>query len=224
VLKSSLESGDYVWAKTEGAFVPYSRKEDHVAQEFSKQLKEFEKRIYSLRPDEGKVWEGTFERRPKNLREYQAAYFSEQNPNDGQPLSARVEVGHVGIVSVDRDKIYVVEALLSEGVSKRSLDDWLKERMGQSIWVGRLKGYEKIERAKIAIEAEKFIGKPYSFFGFDLDDESGFYCSKLAWLATKKGTGVALDGNDKAERTIWFSPKQMLHLSSIEKIFSSGDF
>jgi uncharacterized protein YycO len=87
------------------------------------------------------------------------------------------------------------------------------------VWLGRLRGYDAQQRAGLAAEALKHVGKPYDFWNFDLDEDSGFYCSKLAWLAIYRALGFAVDGRTNPRRVLWFSPKQFLRLKAVEKLF-----
>ena len=69
--------------------------------------------------------------------------------------------------------------------------------------------------------AAEQIGKPYNFWDFDLEDASGFYCSKLAWLSILQGAGFPPDDNPNPHRALWYSPKQLIKSKHVELIVKS---
>jgi len=77
----------------------------------------------------------------------------------------------------------VIEALWGRGVIRHTYADWVAERAGEMVWLRRLAKLSPAQRAKIPVEAKKHLGKPYDFWNFHLNDESGFYCTKLTWMA-----------------------------------------
>ena len=79
----------------------------------------------------------------------------------------------------------------------------------------------------------KQLGKPYEFFNFDLNDDSGFYCSKLAWMSVWRATSraaqrapVAVDDNPNPRRSFfdWFSPKQLVNARRVTLLHKPGDY
>jgi uncharacterized protein YycO len=92
------------------------------------------------------------------------------------------------------------------------------------VWLGRVKKISSSYRAKIAIEAKKYIGRPYDFWNFDLNDERGFYCSKLAWMCMFRALGLVIDGNPDPKRFFWFSPKQLLYVNRVARLFDPGPY
>jgi len=105
-------------------------------------------------------------------------------------------------------------------VTAVTYDAWLSKRSGEMVWRGRLRDQDSLKRARIAAEAATQKDKPYSFWNFDLRDESGFYCSKLAWLSIVKATGVPPDDNPEGTRWTWYSPKQLMMSRQIGMLFS----
>ena len=101
---------------------------------------------------------------------------------------------------------------------------WLANRPNEVIWLGRVKGRSNDERASIVEEAKKYINRPYDFWNFDLNDDHGFYCSKLVWLSVFRSLSFAIDGNSNPERAFWFSPKQLLYLPAIDRIHDPGPY
>ncbi len=125
-----------------------------------------------------------------------------------------VWVGHVGIVQQRGAELWVIDAmperakLASKGVDAQPYSAWLNARPDAHVWHGRLKCGDD-QRTAVADEAMKQVGRPYSFFRFDMDDLNGFYCSKLIWWAAWKGAGLDLDGKGTS-RAWWFSPYQAM--------------
>jgi uncharacterized protein YycO len=138
-------------------------------------------------------------------------------------------VGHVAIVDIDSDGApAVIEAVYGKApggtsiVERISYEKWIQWRNSPLVWHGRLRNIDAAKRADIARAANDQLLKPYQFFNFDLSDASGFYCSKLAWFATMKATGIALDGDSNPRRQIWFSPLQAMNQRDRVEILSSA--
>ncbi|MDR0754074.1 MAG: hypothetical protein LBF04_01660 [Prevotellaceae bacterium] len=101
-----------------------------------------------------------------------------------------VNYTHVGIVSVENDEIYVIEATAPK-VRKVILDTFLNSSRkidGKPIVaVGRLqsKYFDIIPQA--IKNAESYLGKPYDYVYSPDNDE--YYCSELVYLAFKNKKG-----------------------------------
>lgn len=224
-----FESGDLIWPKKPGVFVPYSQQsgievdQDRLIWEREKQ--EFLSRARlqpSIFPPEQLAALEQLE-----YREFLARYQADQLPNTPGVYSTGggLYVGHVGIIDITPSRsIFVIEALWGKGVVRHSYDDWLASRLGEVVWLGRLKGRPSDERARIVPVASKMIGRPYDFWNFDLNDDKSFYCSKLIWQAIFRGLGFAVDGNNDPKRSFWFSPKQLLYLPAINRIHDPGPY
>jgi hypothetical protein len=224
-----LQAGDLIWPKKPGAFIPYnSRPGEADASDASRWLAE--KNAYLKRlegnpntsPEEKERYSAL-----KNMtyKEFAARYLGGRNPDNPDMFGLPgIEVGHVGIIEI-RDGIpFVVEAMWGSGVQRLSYADWVEKRPGELFWVGRLKEVPAKTRAKVAERAAEQIGKPYNFWDFDLEDTSGFYCSKLAWLSVLHGAGFPADDDPNPNRVLWYSPKQLMKSKHIVLIFNPGEY
>jgi len=225
-----LQSGDLVWPKKPNAYVPYiaraekqSAPEDEAEwnaakQKFLATVKE--KYAYFSDQDIEAI-------RRLSFADFYAAYAGTAVPNEPQVLQSGVSlyVGHVGIIQVDPDGgKWVIEALADKGVIKRRYGDWLSARPGEWVWLGRLKDQPLAARRSISEEAAKYIGRPYDFWNLDLNDHTAFYCSKLAWMAIFRSLKFAVDGNENPKRIFWFSPKQLLYASPIDRVLDHEQY
>jgi len=92
-----------------------------------------------------------------------------------------IPFSHVGIVSVEEDAIYVIEATSPEGVIRSRLDDFFGEAASlegkKLIAVGRLDREWQYTIPKALEAAATYLGKEYDY----LYDESNdtYYCSEL---------------------------------------------
>jgi hypothetical protein len=226
-VRAELKSADLLWPKPPGAFVPYAAgvqrgpTEDELAWNLEHKLYLANKAEPgdALDADRRNVLEDM------NYREFLALY--EGNEVLGQPGVYRggwFYVGHVAIVEIEDGKIWIIEAVLKDGVTRKSYDDWLKERDGQVVWHGRLKGLADGDGDKIVRQAKQALKKPFDFWNFDLDDDSGFYCSKLVWQSVYRSLGRAIDDDTNPKRRLWLSPKQILGLKTIELLNDPGSY
>jgi hypothetical protein len=224
-----FESGDFLWPKKPGAFVPYRQRLD-LTPKRDQEVWESEKSEFLRRS----VAESTYltqaqlsALRNLDYREFLARYHGDQEPDTPGVYSSSegLYVGHVGIVDITSSgQIYVIEALDDQGVVRNSYTDWLAGRPGEIVWLGRLRKAGRETRAKISVEAAKHVGRPYEFWNFDLDDDHGFYCSKLAWLSIFRSLKIAVDNNLNSKRAFWFSPKQLLYLPAIDRLHDPGSY
>ncbi|MFN2442765.1 MAG: YiiX/YebB-like N1pC/P60 family cysteine hydrolase [Thermoanaerobaculia bacterium] len=224
---ADLQSGDLLWPKKKGAYIPY-RAVAVGKERDERKVWEAERDLYvaslKARPtlsDAERNRIRVIERMSFNA--FRGVFADGQQPGKYVPYSAGAGVGHVAIVRI-HDEVTVVEAMWGIGVREIPYAVWAAERKNHLVWHARLSEPEVERRHRIADEAARHIGAPYHFWNFDLTDDRGFYCSKLAWLATLRATGIALDGNADPDRLLWLSPKQLLKSEHIRVLQSPGDY
>lgn len=97
---------------------------------------------------------------------------------------SNIHYTHVGIVSVENDTIFVIEATPPE-VCKTLLDTFLLRSKYFAdkpiVAVGRLKQEYSESIPQAIINAKKLIGKPYDYVF--LPDNDAYYCSELVTLS-----------------------------------------
>jgi hypothetical protein len=224
---STFEPGDFIWPKRKGAIVvrgatPQPASDEQRAWEAQRD-RLFTQPTRSLRST-------AIAERLKSMRyeEFERIYFeglSDSAATRGVDIAGiKLSVGHVGIVEIDaQSRPFVIEAIptsrlavLGGGtVARSSYQDWLARHPDTQLWHGRVKELERRMRARIFEEAAKQLGKPYDFFNFDLNDDSGFYCSKLAWMSIWRAASIAADDDPDPQRgdrfPPWFSPRELLN-------------
>lgn len=228
---AKFESGDFIWPKRPGAFVPYHSKPAGAYDDDRAQW-EREKQAFINRVTSDPAAPNGLVRLARRLermefREFLALYLADEKPGVPDTYGGRspIYVGHVGILFLkDNGEPWVVEAVWEGGVRTISYQSWLGERPDDIVWHGRLKDQNRGDRAKIAEEALRYKGKPYDFWNFDLADSSGFYCSKLAWLAVFQALKIATDDDRNSQRWFWYSPKQLMNSSYIYKLHDPGSY
>jgi hypothetical protein len=225
----SLQSGDFLWPKKPGAFIPYGLNAGKDADvDRDNWLQEKERFIAKARASgDPQLTAASNRLATLTYNDFRALYLRNQNPVAITPysLGGIAAVGHVAIIEVDQaGHPWVIEALWAPGVTRSTYSDWLAGRPGEIVWHGRLKGETQTSRSKIANEAARWIGSPYDFWNFDLNDTRGFYCSKLVWFCVMKALHIPIDGDSNPARTIWLSPKQMLYSESIDRLVDPGEY
>ena len=224
-----LQPGDLIWPRPPNAFVPYrAALQEGSTGNPTQWEKEKERYLATLR---AKSTLSATERAQYNeLRsmtypDFVKRYFA---PLPRARLEARgfasISVGHVGIIQIENGRASVIEAMMGSGVQKVTYEKWIADRRGQLFWLSRLNNTSPDIRAAVAATAERYLGRPYNFWDFDLRDDSCFYCSKLAWLAITKATSLPPDGNPNGDRVFWYSPKQLLCSRNLQSIVSSGNY
>jgi hypothetical protein len=226
---ATFQSGDFVWPKKPGAFVPYRYESAQAADEdrerWTSERAEFLRKVSRGEVQGGPQIAGQIENLTYN--EFRTLYLRNEQPNQITPyaLGGGAAVGHVAIIELDaQNEPWVIEALWTPGVVRQRYQSWINSRFGEIVWHGRLKDVERQDRAKIGIEARDYLSKPYDFWNFNLADVSGFYCSKLVWLAVMRSLNIAVDGNPSPARSFWLSPKQLLYAKKIDRLFDPGDY
>ena len=100
-------------------------------------------------------------------------------------LATNSPYSHCGIVSMEDDSAFVIEAV--GPVRKIPLEKWIEN--GEGLYsVLRLKEGRNVDDAIRA--AEKYLGLPYDHMYLWGDDE--FYCSELVYKAFNRGCGIRL--------------------------------
>jgi len=227
--KSTFQSGDMIWPKKPGSYVPYRSGENSSFEEEQKRWSiERDKFLGSLKSNPGYLTSSqVHELRGLSYREFYARYAGNRKPNVPGTYSSGsgIYVGHVGILEIDSSGTpWVIEALWGRGVLRHPYDDWIKARPGEIVWHGRVRDIERERRARIVPVAKNYVGLPYDFWNFDLNDDAGFYCSKLVWLCSFRALGLAIDGNPDPRRAFWFSPKQLLYAKTIARLHDPGPY
>lgn len=233
---ATFRSGDFVWPKKKNAIVPRME----VPAPPSEERAAWEAARDRLLQQENLPQEVAGRLKNMSYEEFASLYFSGPAPSveksgEGRSLSIggqNIYVGHVGIIQIDGSGVpHVVEAT-GRTVARTVYADWLKGHSDMQVWHGRVRDLSAGVRARIAAEASKQIGKPYAFFNFDLSDDSGFYCSKLAWMSVWRatsGTGqsaVAMDDNPNPRRAFfsWFTPKQLINAKRVRLLHKPDEF
>jgi Permuted papain-like amidase enzyme, YaeF/YiiX, C92 family len=222
-LAETLQSGDLLWPKKPNSIIPYnaSSSESGPSDEaqWSKERDQYLAGLAAnpaLSPADRQRFELL---KDMSYRKFLAVFGEGEAPQGPSPYGGLLGVGHTAIVRVHGGKVTIVEAVWSIGVREIAYVDWVAQRQGEWIWHGRLKDVSAEKRAEVAERAAEQIAKPYNFWNFDLADESGFYCSKLAWLSILKATKLAADDRPDPKRLLWLSPKQLLlstHLTMLQ--------
>ena len=224
-----LQAGDLIWPKPPNAFVPYrAALNEGSTGDPTQWKKEKDQYLATLR---AKPNLSPIERKRYNALErmtyldFAKQYFA---PLPRATIEAHrfatISVGHVGIIQIENGQPVVIEAMMGRGVQKVPYEKWIGDRPRQLFWLSRLKDTPAETRAAVADTAEKYLGRPYDFWNFNLNDDSCFYCSKLAWFAITKATKAAPDGNPNGNRIFWYSPKQLLCSRRLGSIVSSGNY
>lgn len=230
---SEFQSGDFVWPKKPGVIVPYSAAYAPDMRQvptdfYDRQKFETEKRAYLehvAKSDRNFTasQEDRFNR--LSFEAFAKQYQGSQTLNvESLGTGSIVYVGHVAVLEIWDGKPFVIEAVSSRGVVRQPYENWLASRPGEEVWHGRVADLPQEQCSKIPAEAKKYLGRPYEFFNLDLNDDSGFYCSKLVWLAIFRSLQFAIDDDPESERFFWFSPKQLMNARRVQLLYSPGSY
>ena len=221
-----LQAGDLIWPKVPGEIILYAAPGQATDKDQAMWEHDRDKYIATLRSSPTLTDED--KRRIDILRNmsyetFLKVYGEDVSPDELTPFGGVLGVGHVAIVRrIDGKPPIIVEAKWGKGVREIPYEEWKAERKGQIFWHGRLKNIDPKLRSDVAEEAYREVGKPYMFWNFDLADDSGFYCSKLAWLMIRRATNIVVDDKPNTVRLLWFSPKQLLKSPHIEILQNPG--
>jgi hypothetical protein len=227
---SKFQSGDLLWPNKPGVFIPYNSGDDRPANLAEKAwIDERDKYLNSISGQASSHYQRQASAfRNMSFDDFYNKYAGDRERNEiilysnAGPFDF---VGHVAMIEVTADGTsWILEATLRGGVNRLPYSLWSKSLQDSLIWHGRLRGFSQAERSAIIVEAKKYIGRPYDFWNFDLNDDAGFYCSKLIWLSAFRALHTAVDGNTDSRRIFWFSPKQLLNSAGIAKLHNPGNY
>jgi cell wall-associated NlpC family hydrolase len=234
---TTFQTGDLLWPKKKGSIVPRSLRAASPTQE--RRAWEAERERAMANPDAAGLSPDVAERlRTMPYEEFERLYYSEAPgrpaPGTRSAVGGRFSVGHVAIVELTAQGVpYVVEATPegpggAVGVIRTRYAEWLKNYSDVQVWHGRLRNLPAATRRRVLDVAKGQLGKPYDFFNFDLNDDRGFYCSKLVWMSLWRAASIAADGRIEPRRGTtfppWFSPKQLIAAQTVEVLHKPGDY
>lgn len=223
-----FQSGDFLWPKKPGVFVPYDAGSRRAAEIDEAKWNEEHDRFVANMAAKAPYFTPAQRERMRRLTysEFYSTYTGARKSKSGTFAGGGpIYVGHVGIVDIDDAGVpWIIEALWGRGVVRQTYANWAADRSGEIVWLGRLTKLSAARRARIPVEARKQVGKPYDFWNFDLNDDAGFYCSKLAWMAVFRSLNLPVDGKPNPRRAFWFSPKQLLYVSRMARLIDPGPY
>jgi uncharacterized protein YycO len=239
---STFRAGDLVWPKKKGSIVPKTR--SLSAAPPTQERREWEAARQQMLADptaSGLSPEVAERLRAMSYEEFERVYFSTQSQAGGSTTRSfgavghTVSVGHVGLIEVNAAGIpYIVEATPHRadgsrgGVIRVRYADWLRSYINIQVWHGRFAGLDAAASERVVNVAREQLGKPYDFFNFDLNDDRGFYCSKLVWMSVWRAAQIAADDNPDPRRgnrfPPWFSPKALIGASRITMLHNPGEY
>ncbi len=226
--KINFESGDLLWPKMPGSIIPYNSGQSAISYQGQEEKWSSERDAFLASPAAaGLTPAQSADLRSTKYADFYLQYMEGRHPATPEAYSNApgLAVGHVAIVRIDPSGTpWVIEALVEPGVVTQTYDQWITGRPNQVVWHGRLRDKPKSDRSGIASVAQTYIGRPYNFWNFDLSDDTGFYCSKLAWLCISKACNVAVDDDPSTRRSFWFSPKQLLYANRIVRLHNPGNY
>jgi uncharacterized protein YycO len=225
----TFQSGDLIWPKKPGQWVPYTADyKSTYTQDKKRWLEERRKFLVRVRKKKDATpheLQAAAVLADMTFDEFLAMYLGNSGPRDlrSEGIDFPVYWGHVGVIHIRDSVPWVVEAVIPK-VRHVPYATFLADRAGASVWLGRLKDLSDSDRAKVVQEALKHERTPYEFFNLDLNDDSGFYCSKLVWLSVFRTLGIAPDDDPDPHRWFWYSPKQALNSGHVEVLFRPGPY
>jgi cell wall-associated NlpC family hydrolase len=236
-----FQTGDLLWPKKKGAYVPRTRSVGAAPPNEERKTWEAERQRALSEPQRAGLSPEVAEKlKTMRFDEFERLYHSSgaAPPSQGQAtrglLGDTISVGHVGIIEVGANGIaYVIEATPqgpgnASGVIRTRYADWLNAYANIQVWHGRLSALDESARAGVVKAALAQIGKPYDFFNFDLNDDSGFYCSKLVWQCLWRTAKIAADDNPDPQRgkwfPPWFSPKALIGVKRLTVLHKPGEY
>jgi hypothetical protein len=101
------------------------------------------------------------------------------------PCAEDRRFNHCGIVHIVAGKPFVIEAIGSR-VQQTPLQKFLARDTAVNISAGRPHWNNKKEGKQAAVQAAKFVGRPYD--DAFLPGDTALYCSELVWEVSKRGS------------------------------------
>jgi hypothetical protein len=233
-----FQSGDLLWPKKKGAFVPRMRSATGAPNDERRAWEAARQQVLN-EPDRAGVSPEVAEKlKTMRFDEFERLYHTgaaqPPGPATRGALGDTISVGHVGLIEVGANGIaYVVEATPQgpagvAGVIRTRYADWLNTYADIQVWHGRVRDLDARRRGRLVEAAIAQLGKPYDFFNFDLNDDRGFYCSKLIWMCLWRAAAVAADDDPDPRRGLrfppWFSPKQLISVKRVEVLHKPGEY
>jgi hypothetical protein len=230
-------SGDFLWPARQGTFFPFGR-----TRSLGPNMEQREWEVEKQRFIEEARASGDADRiaaadqlEPVTYEQFHAAFFDDPAAPRTRGFSAAAaipEVGHIAIIEIDQGgNQWVVEAMpkapnryealysrFQNGVVRTPYAEWIVKHPADqyNIWHGRLRDIQPGQGDAIVDAAKAFLGRDYWFWSFNLNDYSGFYCSKLVWVSVWNALNVALDGDKSFPRRFWVTPKALINSSMVE--------
>jgi hypothetical protein len=234
----NFQTGDLLWPKKKGTFVPQTRSVGAPQNEERRSWEASRQRALSEPAQAGISPEVAEKLKTMRFDEFERLYHTGQTQQPATrgvgPLADTISVGHVGIIEVGANgTAHVVEATPqgpagTAGVIRTRYADWLNNYANIQVWHGRVRNLDARLRGRTLEAALAQLSKPYDFFNFDLNDDRGFYCSKLVWMSLWRTASIALDDNPDPRRGLrfppWFSPKQLISVKRVEVLHKPGEY
>jgi hypothetical protein len=236
---ATFRTGDLLWPKRKGAFVPRLRGIDGPAGNERREWEAERQRMLADPRAAGVSPEVAERLKQMSYQEFEQTYFAVDAPavpsRSPRAAGQTISVGHVGLIELDAARVpYVVEATPARpngskgGVVRTRYADWLRGYSDIQVWHGRLRGIDAAANRRILGIARGQLGKPYDFFNFDLNDDRGFYCSKLVWMCLWRAASIAIDDDPDPRRGSrfppWFAPKSLIRAKRVQLLHSPGEY
>ena len=240
----NFRTGDLLWPKRKRSLVMPQARSAEPKQDDNRPEWEAARAQLLANPQAAGLSPEVAERlKTMSYAEFEREYFSlsaRDLPPSAAPaprgvLPGPISVGHVGLIQVEPNGgAFIVEAIPSwrgsphKGVVRLPYAEWLGGYANIQVWHGRLRGVDAGGGRRLLEVALGQVGKPYDFFNFNLNDDSGFYCSKLVWMSAWRGLKLAIDDDPNPNRGVrfppWFSPKALIGVPHVEMLHSPGEY
>jgi hypothetical protein len=246
---ATFRTGDLLWPKRKGALVPRTRGFQAAGPNPDRQNWEATRRQAMANPGAaGLSPEVAAKLASMSYEEFERIYFSatasEAPPSAPAPgattrslgaMRQPISLGHVALIDIDANGVvHITEATPTRpdgtpaGVVRSRYADWLRRYADIQVWHGRFRDLDAAQARRIVEVAVSQLGKPYDFFNFDLDDDRGFYCSKLIWMCVWRGAKFAVVENPDPNRgnrfPPWFAPKTLIAAKRVTLLHNPGEY